>query len=150
MKSLENKTPLASVNLKRWMLSTYWLLFPLQTPFFLCVCGSLSSECNNLSSLSSWLQILWTQSYCLRSWKSRTTTRTQIDTFFFFCYSVLLPVIKVQHCPFFFLFLFLVSNSTMLTESLEVKTFRGFYYNFNLWNIKITVLLLKILLILCE
>lgn len=55
MKSLENKMPLAGVNLKRRALSTSRLLhtvaelFPLQT-HFVCVCESLSSGLNKLSS----------------------------------------------------------------------------------------------------
>lgn len=149
MKSLENKTPLASVNLKRWMLSTYWLLFPLQTPFFFCVCVGVF-QVNVITCLLCLLDCRFYEHRVIVSGHERVGQQQGLRLILFFCYSVLLPVIKVQHCPFFFLFLFLVSNSTMLTESLEVKTFRGFYYNFNLWNIKITVLLLKILLILCE
>lgn len=37
IKSLEDKMLLAQVNLKRWMLSTRWLLFPLYTPSFLWI-----------------------------------------------------------------------------------------------------------------
>lgn len=60
MKSLENKIPLAGVNLKRRALSTCQLLhtvaeqFPLQT-HFVRVCESLSSGPNKISSC---LQIL--------------------------------------------------------------------------------------------